>query len=315
MAQPSPEQYLDSIHNPPRGAPFSRLAALSDEERLLVEWNMRRVALARESPKHFFGYVMREETTRVRIVTLPHQRVLFDFVRHYPFTVLRLPVGFSKSFCMTGLTLWQLGKSKTTRGAFISSSEDQASKPLLAVRSYIEDSPELRLVYPQLLPTQRDGEPWTQTAITIDRPYGIRDPSCVALGLDSKRLPGSRLNWANVDDILDEQNTSTAEQRRKVNKWVLSTVVTRLGEKGARCCVTNTPWHPEDVTYELEKIGWPSCSMDAWGNVFFKNADDFDSPDIRPSLIGGDSGVHRLVANDRRELIEQAAEEMRAGAL
>lgn len=313
MAQPSPEKYLDSIHNPPPGAPYGKRLAADDQ--MLIDWHFRRVALAREGVKHFFSYVMREETTRLRIETLPHQRVLFDFVQRYPFSVVRLPVGYSKSFCMVALTLWLLGKSRTTRGAFISASEDQASKQLLAVRSYIEESAELRLVYPALLPTSRDVEPWSQTAITIDREYGIRDPSCVALGLDSKRLPGARLNWANIDDILDEQNTSTEEQRKKVYKWVMSTAVTRVGEKNARVCVTNTPWHPEDATYELERIGWPSCSMDCWGNIFFKNADDFDTADIRPSLIADDVGAHRLVANDRRAFIERAEADIKAGAV
>lgn len=306
---PSPEEYLDNIHNPPANAPFG--GRLTFEQQCLVDWNLRQAALARENVGHFFGYVMREETTRARIRTLPHQRLVFEFTRHYTHCLLRLPVGFTKTYCMEALTLWKIGKDNTSRGALISSSEDQASKPLSAIRTYIEESAELKLVFPKLRPSSREHEPWTQTAITVDRPASIRDPSCIAVGLDSSRLPGARLNWANVDDILNEQNTSTDEQRRKVFRWIQSTVLTRLGEKRARCVVTNTPWHPEDATYKLEASGWPSMSIDCWGNIWFKNADDFDSKEIRLSFNDdGIDGKHRLAAHDSKQFVVPAALEL-----
>lgn len=288
---PSPQRYLDDLHTAPANGPFSPVEGRSKEEvELVVRSLLRKAGAARQTRSDFFEFVFREETSRARIRTAPHQRLVFEFVAHYPYCVVRMPVNFSKTYCMAADGLFGLGKNITQRGAFISAAEAQAAKPLLATMSYIESSPELRLVYPHLKPTEREAEPWTQTAITVNRPFGIRDPSCVAVGLDSLRLPGSRLSFVNIDDVLDESNTATPDARKKTNKWVKSTAISRLDTRGARCVVTNTPWHPEDLTYALENLGgegsragWPSLSMDCWGGVFFKNADDFDSDEIRPS--------------------------------
>ncbi len=281
---PPPQRYLDDLHAAPANGPFSPVEGRSKAEvELVVRSLLRKAGAARQTRSDFFEFVFREETTRARLKTAPHQRLVFEFIGFYPYCVVRMPVDFSKTYCMAADGLFGLGHNRTQRGAFISAAEAQAAKPLLATMSYIESSPELRLVFPKLRPTERDAEPWTQTAITVDRPFGIRDPSCVAVGLDSLRLPGSRLSFVNIDDVLDENNTSTPEQRKKTTKWVKSTAISRLDTRGARCCVTNTPWHPEDLTYALEDIGWPSLSMDCWGGVFFKNADDFDSAEIRPS--------------------------------
>jgi len=51
----------------------------------------------------------------------------------------------------------------------------------------------------------------------------IRDPSLVAVGADGA-LPGSRLAWIVVDDILDRENTSTPQAREKVHEFFDSTV-------------------------------------------------------------------------------------------
>lgn len=279
---PKPERYLEDLSSGPPPAAWSTRS--SDDAERLVRATLRRAALARSDLKEFFSFVYREETTRERIACLPHQRVVFDFIRHYPRCVVRLPTGFSKTYLMAAKGLFDLGRdaSHTERGAFLSNAEDQAVGPLLQVRGYIESSDELRLVFPTLRPSQRDGEPWTQTDITVDRPFGIRTPSVMAVGLDSKRVPGKRLSWLNIDDVLDIDNTATPEARRKTLKYIKTVGFQRLDPTGSRCAVTNTPFHPEDLTYALEAIGWPSLNMDCWGGVWFANADDFDSDDLRP---------------------------------
>lgn len=256
---------------------------------------LKAAGAARVDPARFFSFVIKEETSRAPVVTLPFQRVVLKFVKHYPKCVIRMPVGFSKTYLMAALSMYLLGHDPTVRGAIISASQGQAQKPLAMVRDYIESSPELRLVFPNLLRSPRNSDPWTQSKITVDRPKGIRDPSLSAIGVHGK-LPGARLNWLLIDDILSEENTNTPEQRESVNKWFLSTVLSRRDIKRTRCVVTNTPWHPEDLTYTLEKNGWPTLTIDINGNIYFSNADDFDCDDIRPSIV--DDASHRLTAHD-----------------
>lgn len=280
-----------------------------DAARYLKKQVLREAGKSRRNVRDFFSFVMREETTRDRINCLPFQIVAYKFVEHYKRCVIRMPVGTSKTFTMSALSMYLTGVSNTTRGVIISASQDQAKKPVGMCRDYIDSSAELRLAFPELRQSPRESDPWTQTKLVVNRPPGIRDPSLSAVGYHGK-LPGSRLSWILVDDILTEENTSTAEQRDAVAKWFSSTVLTRRDVKGARIVVTNTPWHPDDLTYRLEKAGWPTLTIDIEGNIYFSNADDFDCDDIRVSdqMLDEDGELlptlkpeeiaHRLTAHD-----------------
>lgn len=320
---PSPQRYLDDLHSPPSSAPFATPPSPADlapsDLELLKRRALRLAGTARESLPAFFQFVFRDETlARARIQTAAHQRLLFEFVRHYNYCVIRLPTNFSKTYCMTADLAFALGRNVAMTSAFIGAAESQSEKPLGMIRSLIEESPELRLVFPGLVPTERDGEPWTQTAITVRRPFGIRDPSVLAVGLDSKRLPGARLDQANVDDILDMENTATADSRKKVIAWIKNTVVQRLRTNASRCVFTNTPWHPEDATYALEDpkgAAWPSLNMDCWGGIWFKNADDFDSVELRPTKAAADEELETGVLPNHCRLAAHDAPAYRAYAI
>jgi hypothetical protein len=285
----------------------------------LVRAQFRAVVKARQNPTHFYSYVMREETTKVRLRALPFQELVFAFVMENPHCVVRLPVGGSKTYMMAALTKFLLGEDPTSRGAIVSATQEQAKKPLALVRDYIENSAELRAVYPKLRPSTREGDPWTQTAITVDRPFGIRDPSLVAVGVDGS-IPGARINWCLVDDILNLSNTSTLEQRDHVRRWFVTTLLSRLDIKGSRLVVTNTPWHGPttddvgDLTYFLESKGWPTLTITVWGDVIIKNAPNFDSHLIRPAAdCEGPEGRHRLVPHDDPAIIAETYREADLG--
>jgi hypothetical protein len=259
----------------------------------------RKVGHARENPGDFFGFVMREETSRERIQTLPHQCVVFDFVQHYDRCVIRLPVGGSKTYTMSAMGMWELGQDPTERGAVISATKEQAAKPVGMVRDYIESSAELRLVFPYLRKSPREGDWWTQNRLVVERPPGIRDPSLVAVGVEGN-LPGARLSWILVDDILDPENTATPAGRAKVRSWFNKVVLARRDIVGAKIVVTNTPYNPDDLTYALEKSGWPTLTMNVDGGINFSNANDFDTDDVRLSDLAEDDfgGECRLTAHD-----------------
>lgn len=246
----------------------------------------RRAAIARSDLPTFFEFVLREETTRDRIRCLAHQRVVFAFVEAHPYCVVRLPVGFSKTYLSSGIALHLLGQDPTLRGIIASAASEQAQKPLGMVASYIDgaESPELRAVFPLLRRTQRSKERWTRQAITVDRPPGIRDASLAAVGVESRVL-GARLNFFVIDDCLDEQTTRTEESRKALRRWFARTILSRRDPKASRVIVLNTPWHEKDLTYSLEEEGWPSLTMDALGGVYLRKT-EWDSPLLRPSISG-----------------------------
>jgi hypothetical protein len=262
------------------------------------EWDAKE---ARLSPASFFNFVAQEETTKAPLVTRPHQQVFFDFVAHpaHRKCVVFMPPGASKTFCSGILTLFLLGHEPTERGAIVSATQGQAAKPLAMVRDYIETNNNLKLVFPALRKSERSSDKWTQTAITVDRPPAIRDPSLVAVGVDGA-LPGSRLSWIVVDDILDRENTATHDQREKVYDYFDTTVLSRGDLETARYIVTNTAHHPDDLQHRLIKKGWPGLKITISGNVYLYNT-DWDTPLIRPSEHGPKDieGPYRLIGNDR----------------
>lgn len=230
----------------------------------------RRAAEAREDFFAFFDFVIREERTQLPITIAPHQRVGVEFILAHERSVHFWPIGHSKTFTLGALLLWDLGRNPTMRGAIISATQNQAEKVLKFVRDYIENSHELRAVFPHLKPSKRKGDSWTQTAITVERPPGIRDPSLVAVGLNGA-LAGARLNRIVIDDILDPENTATKEQRQKTIEWVDSVALARLDPRGSRVVVINTPWHREDLPHELERRGWASMRMSVLGDITIRD--------------------------------------------
>lgn len=263
-----------------------------------------RAARARQSVPAYFEEVMREQTTRRRIRVAPHQQVALDFIMHHDRSLLVWPVGTAKTYTLTGLTLFLLGQDPTTRGAIVSAVQAQSKKVLSVVSDYILHSPEQRAVF-GLKPSQREKDPWTQVAITVDRPPGIPDASVYAYGMDGA-VAGSRLNWIIVDDLLTRENTATPEQRKKVLEWLDSTVFSRLDPQNARIVFSNSAWHPEDALHVLEKAGWACLRMDILGNIQVQDDEEWmregrkpwSHPGLRPATDSPAEVNYRLVGHD-----------------
>lgn len=231
---------------------------------------------ARHDIFEFFEFVMRDlggaGTNKIIGKLAPHQKLALEFMMAHDRSVNIFPIGFSKTWLSVGITLYLMGQNPGVRGAVISASQTIAAKTLGMVREYIETSEQLKMVFPHLRPHHAQGEAWTQNELTIERPIGLKDPTLVAAGFGSKQIQGSRLSWVVVDDYLDEENTSSEEQRIKAAQWLDSTVFNRLDPIGGKVIVINTPWHPEDVVGLLSSppplgAGWATMRMDAYGDI------------------------------------------------
>lgn len=277
-----------------------------ERARALHDALLRRAARARTHPLDFFNFVWRDELTKEKLTATPHQRVFFKFTHDHPLCCIRMPPGFSKTTAMLATGLYHLGRDPTSRGAFLSATEDIAKKPVGSMADIIEHAdtynPELRIVFPELRPSPRPDDPWSPSKFVLDRPPGIRDASVSAYGVGSAKLIGSRLAWIVVDDILTLENTLTKEQRDYTKRYLMQIVKGRLDPIDGRCCVTNVPYDEDDLTYFLERPpekegpGWPTLTMNAEGEIRIENAPDWDCDDIRPSAKNPER--FRLVAHD-----------------
>lgn len=274
---------------------------------------LARAARAREDVCTFFEFVMRTETDQKPVKITPHQRLVFEFMQAHDRVVLILPIEHSKTFCLVAYSLWLIGRNPNLRGVFLSATQDQARKALIQIRDYIEGSAELRLVFPHLRPSVRDGDPWTQNAITVDRPRGTKDPTLQAIGIDSGRVMGSRLSWVVADDTLNIENTNTEEQRNHVRNFVDNACLSRLiYTPETKAIVANSPWHTQDLVGQLDEEGWASLRMSVDGEIRIKDDKQrmllakqfempwkpFDSDLVRPSTPDPSDETVRLVAHD-----------------
>lgn len=262
---------------------------------------LQKAALARESCPDFLEFVMREQTTKRRIRCAPHQRIGIDFALAHPKCVMIWPAGAAKTMTVEAMTLFLLGKDVTTRGIIVSKTQDLAKKPLRVVRDYLDESAELRLVFPHLRASKSDS--WREDRIVVERPRGIPDASLAACGMDGS-IQGSRLNWAIVDDLLDDENTRTPEGRKRVIDFVYNSVMSRLDPVGGRLIVNNTAWHPEDLVHYLSTKGeLPSLRMTITGDVYVGDdrakiragLEPWDHPLLRPKYASGDDYACRII--------------------
>lgn len=236
----------------PRLRPDADLSALDDEEVMGLAAALRelQIAEARESASAFVEFVLANEKTGGDLRNAQHHNEWHEFLDAEPRAVLFAPVEHAKTtHVAVGRTLFALGENPNRRLAVISNTAKQAEKILSAIKLNIEENPRVREVFPGLVPSERPGDPWHSSAITVKRTTIAKDPSVQALGVGGP-LVGSRLDGVVLDDVLDVENTRTIEQMAKLLEWFETTLLTRLTD-GAFLHVIGTPWNPKDLLHEL----------------------------------------------------------------
>jgi Terminase RNaseH-like domain len=287
--------------------------------RELAEELNEQARLARGDIFLFYDFVLQKVETeeRVRIRDAPQHALMLEFLMTHSECAMEGPVGIGKSYVALAYTLFRIGSDPTTRGAIVSSTEMQAAKTTNLVRKYIDTSKRLRMVFPDLRRSEVAGDPWTKTELTVARPANLKDPTLTAYGVDQDAILGSRLNWMLGDDILDTENTTTPEQRKKIrDAWQQKCLSRRSpNDRTWKAALINTPWHVDDaIEHALRPpkddgtggLGWPGLRMDAYGDIEIIDGQDvaagraesWDSDRVRPSHPGTSDPHVRLVAND-----------------
>jgi len=211
------------------------------------------IARAREDFNAFVAYVLRDEETGKRIKQAWLHRKWNTLRKRHKRLVIFSHVEAGKTQQLSvALTLFILGRNPRARVAIVSNTQEQAKKIVATIKGYVEKSPELKDVFPNLAP----GDKWAESLITVVREGAIKEPSVQAFGATGK-ITGARLDYILVDDIHGEDNVRTKDQRDKVHQWFYSTPMSRLGPK-ARVILVGNAWHPDDLLHRLEREGWPT---------------------------------------------------------
>lgn len=206
---------------------------------------------ARARAEDFIEYAIRDEETGRVLKNAPFHKEWQAHWRAHVRSLLIAPVEHGKTQQVVGKVVHLLGNDHNLRIATISNTAKMGQKLLRPIRTHIERNPQVREVFPTLLPSDLEEDPWHSSMITVQRDTIAKDPSVQAHGVFGD-IVGSRLDVIILDDILDFENTRTEEQRNKLLEWLDTTVFTRA-TKNCIIIVIGTPWQPEDVLHKLEK--------------------------------------------------------------
>ena len=232
-----------------------------------TEWLAEQAALARPAviadakanPNTFIPFIMRDEESGAPIEQTEDHEEWHNLINTHDRVILWGHVESGKTQQISiGRGIWEIGNNPRLRIAVISNTGGQASKIVRAVAQHIKGNELVREVFPELRPSNRTGDPWHQTAITVDRPQGPKDPSIQACGMHGNIL-GARIDLLIMDDVLDYENTRTDYLRNDARQWVYSTLFGRL-TPNARVIIIGNAYHPSDLMHYLEnQRGWEAA--------------------------------------------------------
>jgi hypothetical protein len=222
-----------------------RARAAAEAERLHQE----HLQLCRRDPDAFIEYVGTDDDGNPLRQALHHREWQALFSAHRLVAIL----GHAEAgkTVQVGLrVVWELGRDPTTRVLLLGSSTANPEKVLGVIRRAIESNPKVREVFPDLRPDPAG--PWTTGTIRVAGALsGTKDNSVLVAGLGTEII-GSRLDLIVVDDIHNDENSSTPHQRKKIQKFFDGTLQSRRTRRG-RVWVIGNAWHRDDLLHTLAK--------------------------------------------------------------
>jgi hypothetical protein len=182
----------------------------------------------------------------------------------YKKIVMAAPRGTGKSQHVSfAYPLWEIARNHNLRILVVSNSATASSGFVSQMLDNLERNDKYKAfakaidptgvgVVPKVREIARREEKWNSSAFTIARSdMNIKEPTILSVGLFGSIL-SKRADIILFDDIVDQQNSETEEQRRKVKDWFYTTILPCLIPGGRVIYVGNT-WHMDDLVSNLLK--------------------------------------------------------------
>jgi hypothetical protein len=172
--------------------------------------------------------------------------------------------GSGKSqFLSITVPAWLIGRDPNTTALGISGGEALMQGFQKAAMSIVEQSPHWKRVFSDVKPDKAAGWSTEGGMFVTGRRPGIPDASYLACGIDSKYLTGKHGRLIIIDDLHNEENSSTAEQCEKVVLKYAKTIVGRADPMGARFIMAGRRWHTDDIYGQLKNSDWVVLELPA----------------------------------------------------
>lgn len=174
------------------------------------------------------------------------------------FSVITMPRDHGKSKHLSvAYPLWRIAKNHNIRILIISATGGVSESFLSEIMANIARNERYQQwardidptgvgVVPQLRDKSKSVADWSGKQITIERTeFSQKDPTITATGLFGSIL-SKRADIIICDDVVNQQNSATEEQRNKVKDWIDTTVLPVLVPGGTFIYLGNT-WHSDDI--------------------------------------------------------------------
>lgn len=205
-------------------------------------------------------------TKIIGLKNAPFQDELDDILSNPVFK--KIAIAFSRDHGKTthisvGYPLWEIGKNHNLRILLVSATSSITQTFMTEIMGHIEKNikyqawtqlidPTHKGVRPQFKGNRKANEKWSGSSIIIDREdLNLKDPTINAVGLFGSIL-SKRADIIIVDDLVNQVNSMTEEQRLKVIDWFYTTILPVLVPGGRIVYLGNT-WHQDDLVARLLK--------------------------------------------------------------
>lgn len=186
--------------------------------------------------------------------------------------------GAGKSILLSQLyPLWELGHDPSLTTLSISAGESLPKSFMSSMMQIIQHDPKWRELFPDVRPSPDLGWSIERGLFVTGHHPADPDASYKAFGLSSKMLTGAHARLHVYDDIHDEENAATPEQREAVKRKYYSLLEGRADPRGVRRIAVGRWWAKDDVYQEwIDSGDWVVLQLPAarpgevrlWYDVF-----------------------------------------------
>jgi len=208
---------------------------------------------ARRHVNPFIEYVCRDEKDNSPIYQGDIHIVMQEFIDYCldngkTKIAIEAPFGHGKTIQVLGRALHLLGSNTNLRIKVVCNSDDNAAERVTFIKTYIEESEELRKVFPHL---KQGDKAWGSRKLVVERETISKDATFSAHGVLSSGV-GGRADFLFCDDVVDLRNSQLQPGLKKqVIEAYHSIWSSRLDGEEAITIVIGTMWTQDDLMMEI----------------------------------------------------------------
>lgn len=137
--------------------------------------------------------------------------------------LLLAPRGHLKTtLAAIGYVMWRIVRNPDIRIMLASATESISVSILREIKNQFETNQMFRSLYANIIPPDFSKTIWTQTEIVVNRETRKREPTILAVGVGGN-VVSLHFDLIIKDDVVNDDNSSTVEQAKKVIDWHAAT--------------------------------------------------------------------------------------------